>query len=90
MIEHIIQWRATSHPLAAVTESDEPYRVDIVGDPDVHCEISSAKPKATARVEPRWHPRPCGSSTRSRYVNDAPPGLFELAGHPNDAAASCF
>ena len=69
------------------SESDATYRVDIVGDPDIHCEMTLGE------AEGHGAGRAAMAATAMRVVNaipyvvDASARLAELAGHPNDPAA---
>lgn len=73
VIEHVIRMARDVAPDWPTSESDATYRVDIDGDPDVHCEMRMGRPKATARGTPPWRRRRCGWSTRSRMWSPHPP-----------------
>lgn len=72
VIEHVIRMARDVAPDWPTSESDATYRVDIDGDPDVHCEMRMGRPKATARGTPPWRQRRCGWSTRSRMWSPHP------------------
>ena len=76
VIEHIIRMARDVAPDWPHSESDATYRVDIVGDPDIHCEMTLGE------AEGRGAGRAAMASTAMRVVNsipyviDAPPGLL--------------
>jgi hypothetical protein len=76
VIEHIIRMARDVAPEWPRSESDATYRVDIVGDPDIHCELTLGE------VEGHGAGRAAMTSTAMRVVNaipyvvDASPGLL--------------
>jgi hypothetical protein len=76
VIEHIIRMARDVAPDWPHSEFDATYRVDIVGDPDVHCEMT------LGAAEGHGAGRAAMASTAMRVVNaipyviDAPPGLL--------------
>jgi hypothetical protein len=76
VIEHVIRMARDVAPEWPRSESDATYRVDIVGDPDIHCEMTLGE------AEGHGAGRAAMTSTAMRVVNaipyvvDAPPGLL--------------
>jgi hypothetical protein len=76
VIEHIIRMARDVAPEWPHSECDATYRVDIVGDPDIHCEMTLGE------SEGHGAGRAAMTSTAMRVVNaipyviDAPPGLL--------------
>ena len=76
VIEHVIRMARDVAPEWPRSESDATYRVDIVGDPDIHCELTLGE------AEGHGAGRAAMTSTAMRVVNaipyvvDAPPGLL--------------
>ena len=76
VIEHIIRMARDVAPDWPHSESDATYRVDIMGDPDIHCEMTLGE------AEGHGAGRAAMTSTAMRVVNaipyvvDAPPGLL--------------
>lgn len=76
VIEHIIRMARDVAPEWPRSDSDATYRVDIVGDPDIHCEMTLGE------AEGRGAGRAAMTSTAMRVVNaipyvvDASPGLL--------------
>jgi 2,4-diaminopentanoate dehydrogenase len=75
-IEHVIRMARDVAPDWPHSESDATYRVDIVGDPDIHCELTLGE------AEGHGAGRAAMTSTAMRVVNaipyvvDAPAGLL--------------
>ena len=73
VIEHIIRMARDVAPAWPTSDSDATYRVDIEGDPDIHCVLTFGEAEGhAAGGMPRWRPRRCASSTRSR-MSSMPP-----------------
>jgi 2,4-diaminopentanoate dehydrogenase len=76
VIEHVIRMARDVAPEWPHSESDATYRVDIVGDPDIHCEMT------LGAAEGHGAGRAAMTSTAMRVVNavpyviDASPGLL--------------
>jgi 2,4-diaminopentanoate dehydrogenase len=76
VIEHIIRMAREVAPEWPHSECDATYRVDVVGDPDIHCELTLGE------AEGQGAGRAAMTSTAMRVVNaipyvvDAPPGLL--------------
>src|ERR1700759_3746315 len=76
VIEHIIRMARDVAPEWPRSECDATYRVDVVGDPDIHCELTLGE------AEGHGAGRAAMTSTAMRVVNaipyviDAPPGLL--------------
>jgi hypothetical protein len=76
VIEHIIRMARDVAPDWPRSECDATYRVDIIGDPDIHCELTLGE------AEGHGAGRAAMTSTAMRVVNaipyfvDAPPGLL--------------
>jgi 2,4-diaminopentanoate dehydrogenase len=76
VIEHVIRMARDVAPEWPKSESDATYRVDIAGDPDIHCELTLGE------AEGHGAGRAAMTSTAMRVVNaipyvvDAPPGLL--------------
>jgi hypothetical protein len=76
VIEHVIRMARDVAPDWPHSESDATYRVDIVGDPDIHCELTLGE------AEGHGAGRAAMTSTAMRVVNaipyvvDAPAGLL--------------
>jgi 2,4-diaminopentanoate dehydrogenase len=76
VIEHVIRMARDVAPDWPHSESDATYRVDIVGDPDIHCEMT------VGEAEGHGAGRAAMTSTAMRVVNaipfvvDAPAGLL--------------
>ena len=76
VIEHIIRMARDVAPEWPHSECDATYRVDVVGDPDIHCELTLGE------AEGHGAGRAAMTSTAMRVVNaipyvvDAPPGLL--------------
>jgi 2,4-diaminopentanoate dehydrogenase len=76
VIEHVIRMARDVAPDWPRSESDATYRVDIAGDPDIHCEMTLGE------AEGHGAGRAAMTSTAMRVVNaipyvvDAPPGLL--------------
>ncbi len=76
VIEHIIRMARDVAPEWPRSDSDATYRVDIVGDPDIHCELTLGEPEGHGAG------RAAMTSTAMRVVNavpyviDAPAGLL--------------
>src|SRR6201995_1363309 len=76
VIEHIIRMARDVAPEWPRSEGEAAYRVDVVGDPDIHCELTLGE------AEGHGAGRAAMTSTAMRVVNaipyvvDAPPGLL--------------
>jgi 2,4-diaminopentanoate dehydrogenase len=76
VIEHIIRMARHVAPEWPRSECDATYRVDVVGDPDIHCELTLGE------AEGHGAGRAAMTSTAMRVVNaipyvvEAPPGLL--------------
>jgi hypothetical protein len=90
VIEHIIRMARDVAPNWPSSEFDATYRVDIVGDPDVHCEMTLGE------AEGHGAGRAAMTSTAMRVVNaipyviDAPPGLVSSLDIPTTLPRHVF
>ena len=90
VIEHIIRMARDVAPDWPTSECDATYRVDIEGDPDIHCEMTLGE---TAGHEAG---RAAMASTAMRVVNaipyvvDAPPGLLSSLDIPTTLPLYAF
>ena len=88
VIEHIIRMARDVAPDWLTSEFDATYRVDIEGEPDIHCAMNLGD------AEGHGAGRAAMAATAMRVVNaipyviDAPTGLSELARHAEHVAAA--
>lgn len=89
VIEHIIRMSRDVAPDWPASEFDATYRVDIEGDPDIHCAMNLGRPKATVPPGRDGCHRDAGSqcdSLRCRCSRR----IAELARSPEYVAAVCI
>ncbi|OMC43992.1 dihydrodipicolinate reductase [Mycobacterium sp. IS-1264] len=90
MIEHIIRMARDVAPGWPTSECDATYRVDIEGDPDIHCVMT------LGAAEGRGAGRAAMAATAMRVVNaipyvvDAPPGLLSSLDIPTTLPRDVF
>ncbi len=90
VIEHIIRMARDVAPGWPTSESDATYRVDIEGDPDIHCVLTLGE------AEGHGAGRAAMASTAMRVVNaipyvvDAPPGLLSSLDIPTTLPRHVF
>ncbi len=90
VIEHIIRMARDVAPAWPTSESDATYRVDIEGDPDIHCVLTLGEAEGHAAG------RAAMASTAMRVVNaipyvvDAPPGLLSSLDIPTTLPRHVF
>jgi len=90
VIEHIIRMARDVAPDWPQSEFDATYRVDIVGDPDIHCEMTLGE------AEGHGAGRAAMASTAMRVVNaipyviDAAPGLLSSLDIPMTLPRNAF
>ncbi len=70
VIEHIIRMARDVAPEWLTSEFDATYRVDIEGDPDIHCAMNLGRGRGPRRGSwLRWPQPRCGSSTHSATLS---------------------
>ncbi len=90
VIEHIIRMARDVAPDWPSSKFDATYRVDIVGDPHIHCEMTLGE------AEGHGAGRAAMASTAMRLVNaipyvvDAPPGLLSSLDIPTTLPQHAF
>jgi hypothetical protein len=90
VIEHVIRMARDVAPDWPTSESDATYRVDIEGDPDIHCVLTLGE------AEGHGAGRAAMASTAMRVVNaipyvvDAPPGLLSSLDIPTTLPRHVF
>jgi hypothetical protein len=90
VIEHVIRMARDVAPDWPTSESDATYRVDIEGDPDIHCVLTLGE------AEGRGAGRAAMAATAMRVVNaipyvvDAPPGLLSSLDIPTTLPRHVF
>jgi hypothetical protein len=90
VIEHVIRMARDVAPDWPSSEFDATYRVDIVGDPDIHCEM------ALGEAEGHRAGRAAMTATAMRVVNaipfvvEAPPGLLSSLDIPTTLPRHAF
>ena len=90
VIEHIIRMARDVAPDWPQSQSDATYRVDIAGDPDIHCELTLGD------AEGHGAGRAAMAATAMRVVNaipyvvDAPPGLLSSLDIPTTLPRHAF
>ena len=88
VVEHIIRMARDVAPQWPNSEDDATYRVDIEGEPDIHCAMT------TGAAQGHGAGHAAMAATAMRVVNavpfvvDAPPGLAQLTGYPDNSATS--
>ena len=86
VVEHIIRMARDVAPDWPTSEFDATYRVDIEGDPDIHCAMTMG----AAEGHGAGHAAMAATAMRVvnaiPYVVDAPAGAAQFAGHPDDTA----
>jgi 2,4-diaminopentanoate dehydrogenase len=90
VIEHVIRMARDVSPDWPTSDSDATYRVDIEGDPDIHCVLT------LGAAEGHGAGRAAMASTAMRVVNaiphvvDAPPGLLSSLDIPTTLPRTCL
>jgi 2,4-diaminopentanoate dehydrogenase len=90
VIEHVIRMARDVAPAWPTSECDATYRVDIEGDPDIHCVLTLGETEGHAAG------RAAMASTAMRVVNaipyvvDAPPGLLSSLDIPTTLPRHAF
>ena len=88
VIEHVIRMARDVAPDWPTSESDATYRVDIEGDPDIHCVMTLGRGRGPRRRARRDDVHGHAGGQRDPYVVDAAPGPAQFAGYPDDPAAA--
>ncbi|GFG99355.1 hypothetical protein MTIM_52340 [Mycobacterium timonense] len=86
VIEHVIRMARDVAPDWPTSESDATYRVDIDGDPDVHCEMTMGRRGPRRRARRHGVDGDAGRQ-RDPVRGHRTRGPAQLAGHSHDAAA---
>ena len=91
VIEHVIRMARDVAPDWPTSDSDATYRVDIEGDPDIHCVLTLGEAEGHAAPGvPQWRRRRCASSMRSRMSSKPPPGLLSSLDIPTTLPRHVF
>ena len=90
VIEHVIRMARDVAPDWPTSEFDATYRVDIEGDPDIHCvmTLGEAAGHGAGHAAMACHGHAGGQRDPVRRRRGARPA--QLAGHPDDPAAACI
>ena len=76
VIEHVIRMARDVAPAWPTSECDATYRVDIEGDPDIHCELTLGAAEGHAAGHAAMTATAMRVVNAIPYVVDAPPGLL--------------
>ena len=88
VIEHVIRMARDVAPDWPTSESDATYRVDIEGDPDIHCVMTLGRGRGPRRRTRGDGVHRHAGGQRDPVRRRRGPWSAQLAGHPDDTAAA--
>ncbi|CDO89452.1 dihydrodipicolinate reductase [Mycobacterium triplex] len=90
VIEHVIRMARDVAPDWPTSDCDATYRVDIEGDPDIHCEMTLGAPEGHAAGHAAMAATAMRVVNAIPYVVDAPPGLLSSLDIPTTLPLYAF
>ncbi|MCV7300406.1 dihydrodipicolinate reductase [Mycobacterium barrassiae] len=90
VVEHIIRMARDVAPEWPASEFDATYRVDIEGDPDIHCAMNVGAAEGHAAGHAAMSATAMRVVNAIPYVVDAPPGLLSSLDLPNTLPRHAF